>query len=186
MSVLDYIEAGEPVDDVVSNRALKDLLTQSGLNPDASFPGFLAEVFTQEGGVSVGSGIKTLNFIGATLAPNGTIIDITVTGRVDAPEYNNGNSGTAKTVDFLANGLNQKVTLDDDCTFTFIAPFVGEVVLLKMIQDGTGGWVVTFPAEVNWGADGEPSWVTTLNSINIAVFYFDGTTYWGKALTIGG
>lgn len=186
MSVLDYIEAGEPVDEVVSNRPLKDLLTQSGLDPDASFPGFLSEVFFQENGVAVGNLIKTLNFIGASLTDQGTVIDIEIDGRVAIPEYDNGNSGASKTIDFLVNGLNQKITMTADCTFTFTDPLDGEVVLLKMIQDGTGGWVVTFPAEVDWGADGEPGWVLTAGSINIAVFYFDGTTYWGKALTIGG
>lgn len=186
MSVLDYIEAGEPVDDVVSNRALKDLLAQSGLDPDASFPGFLAEIFVEEDGVSVGSGIKTLNFIGASIVAGATNVDITLTGRVAVPEFDNGNSGATKTIDFDVNGLNQKVTMSDDCTFTFTDPLTGEVVLLKMIQNGTGGWTVTFPAEVDWGADGEPTWITTAGAINIAVFYFDGTTYWGKALTLGG
>ena len=78
MAVVDYIEFGEPVDDVVSNRPVKSILSLSGLDPDADFPGFLGELFVQENGVAVGTGIKTLNFVDATLTPNGTVLDIDV------------------------------------------------------------------------------------------------------------
>jgi hypothetical protein len=99
-------------------------------------------------------------------------------------EVDDGNSGSTKTINF-STAVNHKVTMTAACTFTFTAPTAGEVIILKMIQDGTGGWTVVWPGTVNWGADGEPAWDTLLALTNIAVFYYDGAEYWGKALTIG-
>jgi hypothetical protein len=52
-----------------------------------------------------------------------------------------------------------------------------------MIQDGTGGRTVTFPAAVKWAGGAQPTWVTTAAAINIATFLYDGTNYWGTGGT---
>jgi len=75
-------------------------------------------------------------------------------------EYDNSNSGSSKTIDWN-NGNYQKVTMTDDCTFTFTAP-TGKVgtMRLKLIQDGTGGHAATLPATVRSGGG------FTLNTTN--------------------
>lgn len=78
MSLIPYIENGEAVDDIVSNRALKDVITQSGLDPDVDFIGFLSQILLQENGIAVGTGVKTLNFLNAVLTDNGSVVDIFV------------------------------------------------------------------------------------------------------------
>lgn len=96
------------------------------------------------------------------------------------PEYDNGNSGTAKTVDWN-NAQKQKVTLTGDCTFTFTAPLGPCNLVLKLIQDATGSRAPTWPATVKWPVGGEPPWSTTAGKIDILALYFDGTDYYGQA-----
>jgi hypothetical protein len=93
-------------------------------------------------------------------------------------EHNNANSGASKTIDWN-NGQNQKLILTADCTLTF-ANITGSGytsrVQLKVIQDTTGGWGLTFPANVIFAtpfdfANG------TAGQECIITFYFDGTNY---------
>lgn len=190
MTIVAWIENGEAVDDIVSNRPIKELLSLSGLDPDANFEGFLPSL----GGTVVDSDgdirVRGLPYVWPSAVLNATgyfAIDSSEQlywRRVQ--EYDAGNSGAAKTIDWLANGITQKVTMTADCTFTFTAPLAGEILVLKQVQDGTGTWTPTWPASVEWGADGEPSWSETADEVNIAVFFYDGTTYWGKAYITGG
>ncbi len=61
-------------------------------------------------------------------------------------EYDNGNSGTSKTV-VMANGMKQKLTLTANCALTidWSGALVGNYQL-RLIQDATGGWVPTYTA----------------------------------------
>jgi len=52
-----------------------------------------------------------------------------------------------------------------------------------MVQDGTGGRTVTWPATVKWAGGVQPTWVTTANAINVATFFYDGTNYLGAGNT---
>lgn len=61
------------------------------------------------------------------------------------PEYDNGNSGTSKTINF-ENGSNQKITATDDCTLSFSNVEAGDTVNLQIVMDGSGGHTFTFPA----------------------------------------
>src|SRR5690606_33773934 len=67
MSVLNYVQNGEPVDDIVSNRVIRQVITDSGLDPDANFVGFLPYVPVAYGGSLVGQA-KSINFIGTSLS----------------------------------------------------------------------------------------------------------------------
>lgn len=65
-------------------------------------------------------------------------------------------------------------------TFTFTAPSNPCSLLLKMIQDGTGGRDATWPASVKWLGT-EPIWTDgAAGKVIIVSFYYDGTTYWAQ------
>jgi len=97
-------------------------------------------------------------------------------------EIDDGNSSTADTIDW-STGPVHKSTLTGNCTYTFTAPAQHKWVQLKMVQDGTGSRTVTWPGAVKWSGGAQPSWVTTASAVNIATFYYDGTTYWGTGAT---
>lgn len=110
----------------------------------------------------------------------GTEVVFNTTATFDA-EYDNGNSGTSKTIDW-GNGNKQKITLTGNCTFTFTAPDTGVGnFLIRLIQDGTGSRTVTWPASVKWPADTAPTLTTTAAAIDIVSLYWTGVRYESSA-----
>lgn len=99
---------------------------------------------------------------------------------VFATEYDNGNSGTSKTINF-GNGQKQKITITGNCTFTFTAPPGPGNFLLKMVYGGSNYTGHTWPATVKWGGAASPSFTPTSGNTDIVTFYFDGTNYYGVA-----
>ena len=90
-------------------------------------------------------------------------------------EFDNGNSGSAVTIDWN-NGRHQKLTLTDDCAITFTDPqFVGGYSL-RIVQGGAGNHDITaipgiFPAS-------EPTWNQgETDDQNLLSIYHDGTNY---------
>ena len=81
---------------------------------------------------------------------------------VTPDEFNNGNSGTTKTIN-LANGSAQKVTMTGNCTFTLSNPQTGGSYVLKLVQDGTGNRTATWPAAVLWSNGVAP----TLSTVRV-------------------
>jgi hypothetical protein len=98
-----------------------------------------------------------------------------------ASEIDNGNSSTADTIDWKV-GNKQKSTLTGNCVYTFTAPNGPCNVLLKVVQDATGGRTVTWPASVKWSEGVAPYLSTVANAVDIISFYFDGTNYYGALL----
>jgi len=96
-------------------------------------------------------------------------------------EYDNGSSGSADTITW-GNGNKQKSTLTANCTYTFVAPGGPCNLVLKVVQDATGGWTVTWPGTVKWADGIAPTLSTGANDIDIVSFYYDGTNYYGAAL----
>lgn len=95
-------------------------------------------------------------------------------------ETDNGNSGTSDTIDWgLSN--KQKSTLTGNCTFTFTAPTGPCSLVLKLVQDGTGSRLATWPAAVHWSGGTAPTLTTTVNKVDVITFYYDGTTYFGNS-----
>ena len=96
-------------------------------------------------------------------------------------EYDNGNSGTAITVDWN-NGAAQKLTLTGNATLTFTAPTGGAGniwrIRLRVIQDATGSRTVTWPT-IKWAGGSAPTLTTTASGIDIITFEYDGTNYYG-------
>jgi len=95
--------------------------------------------------------------------------------------YDNGNSGTAATIDWSRSNL-QQITLDNDCTFTFTNPTEGQSCKLYIIQDGVGGHVITWPS-LTWDKNVEPTWSTLSGILNIAFLDYFGSAWVGAGWT---
>jgi hypothetical protein len=70
-------------------------------------------------------------------------------------EYNNGNSGSAITINFN-NGVQQKLTLTANCTISFTAPSAGiTAIRLRIVQGSGGPWTITWPT-MTWAGGTKP------------------------------
>ena len=89
---------------------------------------------------------------------------VTIQGnQVGTVLYDAGNSGTSKTIDW-DNGDQQKLTMTGNCTLTFSNVIAGRSYLLFIVQNGTGGYSITFPATVFQSGNtafGTPALTTT-------------------------
>jgi len=100
-------------------------------------------------------------------------------------EIDNGNSGAAKTIDWR-NGNVQKITMTDNCTFTFINPSGAGWYSLRSTQDagGTNTYIWTGGGlAVKWDGDTEPTWTVVGDEENMHTFYFDGANWKGSGWT---
>lgn len=112
----------------------------------------------QDEGVLVDAATTFINFAGlgvtATDASPGHVL-VTIPGVVGGVpfEYNNGNSGLAKTIDWN-NGVLQRITLNLNTTLTVLTPPLVGHCQLRLIQDVTGGHTVTWVGldPVRWGS----------------------------------
>ncbi|GIW70312.1 MAG: hypothetical protein KatS3mg101_1059 [Patescibacteria group bacterium] len=95
-------------------------------------------------------------------------------------EYDNGNSGASATINWT-NGNKQKLTLTGNATLTFTNPSGACNLILKLVQDATGGRSPTFPSSVKWVGGSAPTWSTAANAVDIVALYFDGTNYYAQA-----
>jgi hypothetical protein len=94
-------------------------------------------------------------------------------------EFDNGNSSTAATISFLV-AQKQKITLTGNCTFTFTAPNGPGNFVLRLIQDGTGGRTVTWPAAVKWVGSAAPVLTAAAAAVDIVSIYYNGTNYYAS------
>jgi len=92
-------------------------------------------------------------------------------------EYDAWVSWTAKTIDWN-NGINQKLSLTWNCTFTLSNPKIWTTYILKLIQDATWTRTGAFPATVKtqgW------TWITlteTASATDVVSLYWDWTSYY--------
>lgn len=124
----------------------------------------------------------------ATHVLNGTVRMATATSNgssliygnyvMNPQEYNNGNSGTAITIN-LGRASAQKVTMNNNCTFTLSSPQVGGSYVLKLVQDATGSRTATWPGSVLWPGGVAPT-LSGANKTDLINLYFDGTNYLGS------
>lgn len=102
-------------------------------------------------------------------------------------EYDNGNSGVAKTID-LANGQKQKVTLSANTTLTISnAPGVGHYQL-RLIQDATGSRTVTWSGlnASRWlGSASAPAINAAANGETIVNIFYDGANFTQSLAKVG-
>ncbi len=83
-------------------------------------------------------------------------------------------SGSA-TIDWR-NGNKATITLAEDVTLTFTNPSYSCNLVLKVVQDSTGGHSLTLPTGIKWSG-GAPTLTTTANAVDIISFLYDGTYY---------
>lgn len=93
---------------------------------------------------------------------------------------NNGDSGSAKTIDWTKNNYH-KITLTDDCTFTFTDPLPG-LYVLEVIQDGTGSRLATWDGDVKWASGTAPTLSSGAGDIDVFQFYYNGSSYYGMTM----
>jgi hypothetical protein len=96
-------------------------------------------------------------------------------------EYDNGNSGASKTINWI-NGNKQRITLTAaTVTLTLTSPNVVGNFLLTIIQDGTGGRTISWPASVKWPNGVAPTLSTAAGAMDVVTFYYNGSNYLGCA-----
>ena len=102
---------------------------------------------------------------------------LTGAGQFDLGFNNNGNCGASKTIDFNT-GEYQKITLSAaTCTLTFVNPIAGRIYTLNVIQDGSGGRLVTWPGTILWKGGTTPTLTVTAAKTDICTFRYNGTNY---------
>jgi hypothetical protein len=95
----------------------------------------------------------------------------------------NGNSGSSPTINWNSGQL-QSITLNAaTVTPSFTAPPGATTLNLLVSQDTTGGRAVTWPSSVTWIGGSAPTLLNAPSSVTLISFFFDGTTYWGEAVT---
>lgn len=90
-------------------------------------------------------------------------------------EYDNGNTSTAQTISGK-NGDSQLSTVTGNVTYTFSNFTAGQKVVVRIVEDGTGGHTITLPT-VKWPGGTAGTFTTTANAINLLAIYYDGTNY---------
>jgi hypothetical protein len=100
-------------------------------------------------------------------------------GNQRLPEYDDGNSSTADTIDW-ANGNAHKSTATGNCTYTFSNPINGQAYILKIVNDGTVR-TITWPSTVKWPGGTAPTLTGTNTHYDLINFYWDGTNYLGSS-----
>ena len=106
--------------------------------------------------ISVSPAVNGETDVQGALENHETRIDTLESGGTETP-VDHGNMGAAETIDVSA-GLVHRGTLDADCTITVTGFTVDEHVeaRVKLTQDGTGGWDVTWDADVVFAGDDQP------------------------------
>lgn len=97
--------------------------------------------------------------------------------------FNIGNSASSVTIDWNDGEIQKIDMISNITTLNLSNPLsVGSIYVLQLIQDGTGGWNVTWPGSVKWGDAGAPT-LSGANKTDLINLYWDGTFYLGSYAT---
>jgi hypothetical protein len=133
-------------------------------------------LFSRDGGTTI---------YGAVVGGGSTTGALTVIDGGGGTVQAHGNLGATETID-TANGNYHWGTLNANCTFTFttIVDTAERWFTLELIEDGTGGWTVTWPGSVVWLGGTVPTHTTTAGTTTIYAFFTrnGGTTWIGGQL----
>ena len=94
---------------------------------------------------------------------------------VGSAEHNNGNSGTAKTIDWRL-GNHQVIAMTGNCTFTFIAPTKPCMLSLRIYNSGAG-YTRVFPT-IKWPGGTIPTWTTANAATDVLSLYCDASSFY--------
>src|SRR5437763_1935080 len=184
MATLGYIlytelmvGAGHPTASDTLNRALRQLLTQSGLSPDADALSIYNVIpqtllWSADGSFDIGA---VANF-----RPRDLFLKrhATFGGNVNCAQFDNGNSGASLTIDFN-NGNAQRVTLTAaTVTLTLTNGKARGSYVLECVQDGSGSRLITWAAgggtAGRWPGGTAPTLTSTASRADIFTFFHDG------------
>lgn len=99
-------------------------------------------------------------------------------------ELDNENSGAAATINW-SNGQKQLLTLTGNVALTLTAPPGVSNLMLRLVQDGTGGYNPMWPASVKWPGGSAPNFGVggqgASGAVNLVALYYNGTDYYAVA-----
>lgn len=91
-------------------------------------------------------------------------------------EHNNGNSSSTTDIKWTS-GHKHVITLDNSPTLTFTDPAGPCNLLLRIVQDGSGGREITWPSSVKWPGGTKPTLTSSGTAQDIVTFYYNGDYY---------
>lgn len=186
--VLDEANGGNGADASAASNGTLFIGTGSGLTL-TTLTGTADQVVVTNGSGSIT--LSTPQSINTTSTPRfarlglgtgaGATAVLTTTGTFDVGYVSDGNCGAADTIDFSA-GMQHTSTLNAaTCTYTFSNPLTGAPpYLLVVVQDGTGGRLVSWPVTIKWKGNAAPTLSTDPNAVDVCRFLWNGTNYYGE------
>jgi hypothetical protein len=105
----------------------------------------------------------------AVVSENGIVDHV----KAFTPEWVDLTSASNATEIDWADGVNRKfrfTELDEDTTLTFTNPLEGQVIILRVPQDSTGGWTITWPSGISWAGGAAPDQAETLSTTDLYGF----------------
>lgn len=92
-------------------------------------------------------------------------------------------SGAAQAIPDVTVATLNIITLTAACTFTFPAAAAGKSFMVALVQDGTGGRLATWPANVKWSGATAPTLTTAAGKTDLLSFFcFDGANWLGAVV----
>jgi hypothetical protein len=101
-----------------------------------------------------------------------------VQGHAYLAQYDAGNSGAAKTIDWQ-NGNEQILVIDGNTSFTFVNGKAGARYVLRLKTAAGGPWSLFWPTSVVWAAGTPPEPNPLTDGLTLIAWYCDGTNYIG-------
>lgn len=110
----------------------------------------------------------------ASLAIGGSLVGntkLTVQGQLNIVPSNHSAAGASEAIDFAVSN-EHTVILDETCTFTLSNPVDGGRYIIILIQDGSGGNNVVWPASVRWPGGTTPTITSGANKADLVTLYY--------------
>lgn len=104
---------------------------------------------------------------------------ITGSGQDDRGFFDDGNSGTADTINWNSGQAHKSTLTGSPVVYTFSNPISGNTYKLLVIQDGSGSRLVTWPGTVTWRTGVAPTLTTGAGKTDICTFFYNGSVYYG-------
>lgn len=107
----------------------------------------------------------------------GAAAAITTATQLDLGFFDDGSCGAADTISWNSGEIHKSTLTAATCVYTFTNPIAGRTYVLHVIQDATGGRLVTWPGTVTWKGGAAPTLTATVNKTDICYFRWNGTAY---------
>ena len=148
------------------------LRSEFAASSGADGPGMLGVMLGDQSGYGDIAARKIL--AGSFNPATATTAKLKVNGVMASVRTDNGNSGTALTVD-LSTGNVHKVTLTGNVTFTLTNPEDSGQYRIEIFT-GTGGFTATWPASVKWVGGAAPTITIGAGKMDLISLLYDATS----------